>query len=244
VSRALRGADVVANGAARGSEALRCGRSSFPWAFDVLRYQSQAPSPHRWTTQYLDCETAPWEGQVVTDAWTYFASGSEVGAMSMVARNGGQTSWVRTEDMIAREDEPVRYGEPGAAFASVRLMGFGLLPPRKRCECVGTGVSAHLTRVMVVFAARVRQSDVTSMRSSRKKRSSGVSPFAEHDARDFVTFEVRSLPSSRGSIRATDPGRNLFMSLQNEFIEQTLVFRSASVHAVTKGNGITHWHNT
>ena len=63
------------------------------------------------------------------------------------------------------------------------------------------------------------------MRSSRRKRSSGGSPFAEHDARNFVTFEVRSLPSSRGSIRDIDPGRNLFISL---FIEQTLVFRSST----------------
>jgi hypothetical protein len=94
-------------------------------------------------------------------------------------------------------------------------MGFGLLaPPRKRCECVGTGVSAHLTRVMIVFAMHVRQSDVPSMRLSRRKRSSDGSPLAEQDARNFVTFEVRSLPSSRGSIRSIDPVRNLFMSLQ------------------------------
>ena len=95
-------------------------------------------------------------------------------------------------------------------------MGFSLLPPfppRKICDCVGTGVSAHLTRAMIVFATRARQSDVPSMRSSRRKRSSGGSPFAEHDARNFVTFEVRSLPSSRGSIRDIDPGRNLFISL-------------------------------
>jgi hypothetical protein len=83
---------------------------------------------------------------------------------------------------------------------------------------------------MIVFATRARQSDVPSMRSSRRKRSSGGSPFAEHNARDFVTFEVRSLPSSRGSIRAIDPGRNLFVSLQNEFIEQTvsLPFRTST----------------
>ena len=84
--------------------------------------------------------------------------------------------------------------------------------------------------MMIVFATRARQSDVLSMRSSRRKRSSGGSPFAENDARNFVTSEVRSL---RGPIRAID--RNLCHELTNEFIEQTLVFRS-SPRAVTKGN--------
>ena len=65
----------------------------------------------------------------------------------------------------------------------------------------------------MVFATRARESEVASIRSSRKKRSSGGSPFAEQDARNLVTFDMRSLPSSRGSTRAIDPGRNLFISL-------------------------------
>ena len=64
----------------------------------------------------------------------------------------------------------------------------------------------------------------------------GGSPFAEHDARNFITSEVRSLLSSRGSIRAIDSGRSLCDEPTNEFIEQTLVFRS-SIRAVTNGNG-------
>ena len=74
------------------------------------------------------------------------------------------------------------------------------------------------------------------MRSSYRKRSSGGSPFAEHDARNFVTSEVRSLLSSRGSIRAIDSGRSLCHEPTNEFIEYTLVFRS-SMRAITNGNG-------
>ena len=88
---------------------------------------------------------------------------------------------------------------------------------------------------MIVFATRARQSDVLSMRSSCGKRSSGGSPFAEQDTRNFVTPEVRSLLSSRGSIRAIDSGRSLCHEPTNEFIEQTLVFRS-SMRAVTNGN--------
>ena len=74
------------------------------------------------------------------------------------------------------------------------------------------------------------------MRSSRRKRSSGGSPFVDQDARNFVTFEVRSLPASSASIHAIDPGRNLCHESANEFIEQTLVYRSGP-HGVTKGHG-------
>jgi hypothetical protein len=122
------------------------------------------------------------------------------------------------EDMTAREDEPVRYGVLRVTFArsleTGALMGFDLLLPRNWRECVDwEGVSAHLTRAIIVFATRARQSDVPSMRSSRRKSSSGGRPLAEQDARNFVTFDMRSLPSSRGSIRAIEPGRNLFISL-------------------------------
>ena len=124
------------------------------------------------------------------------------------------------EDMTAREEEPVRYGEPRVTFAVVLATaastGLDLLPPRKTWERVGTGgVSAHLTKAMIVFATRARQSEVPSMRSSLRKSSSGGRPLAEQDARNLVTFDMRSLPSSRGSIRVMDPGRNLFISLMN-----------------------------
>ena len=125
------------------------------------------------------------------------------------------------DDMTAREEEGVRYGEPrdgGGAFVvlgSTTDVFMDLKLPRSRDsrDWVGTGVSAHLTRAMTVRATRARESEVASMRSSRWKRSSDERPLAEQEARNLVTFDIRSLPSSRGSIRAIDPGRNLFISL-------------------------------
>ena len=127
---------------------------------------------------------------------------------------------------------PLHRAESGAAaFALIMLMDFSLLPPpRKSCECVSTGVSARLCH------AREAVRRLSEMRSSRRKRSSCRSRFAEHDARNFVTSEVRSLLSSRGSTHTIDPGRNLCDESTNESIEKTLVFRS-SPRAVTKGNG-------
>ena len=83
--------NALANGEARVLETLRCGRwLSSQWASDALRrYQFRVPPLHRWTTQYLECKTRPWEGQVVGDAWT---SGSTVGAITMA----GQTRWAKT----------------------------------------------------------------------------------------------------------------------------------------------------
>ena len=75
------------------------------------------------------------------------------------------------------------------------------------------GVSADLMSAMIVLATRARESEVASIRSSRRKRSSGGSPLVEQDARNLVTLDMRSLPSSRASIRAMDPGRNLFINL-------------------------------
>lgn len=126
------------------------------------------------------------------------------------------------EDMTAREEEeekeePVRYGEPrgSGAFAAVDvLIGLRIPPlPREIRECVCMGVSAHLMSAMIVFATRASESEVASIRSSRRKRSSGERPLAEQDARNLVTLDMRSLPSSRASIRAMDPGRNLFINL-------------------------------
>jgi hypothetical protein len=133
-------------------------------------------------------------------------------------RGGDEDAIKLGEDMTMREEELVRYGELRVTFALVlataAFTGLNLLPPRERWEGVGTGgVSAHLMRAMIVFATRARQSDVPSMRSSRRKSSSGGRPLAEQEARNLVTFAIRSLPSSRGSIRAIDPGRNLFISL-------------------------------
>ena len=99
------------------------------------------------------------------------------------------------------------------------LIGIGLLPPpHKRCECVGTGVSAHLTRVMIVFTTRARQSDVPSMRSSRRS-------------------------SSRGSIRDYRPRPQPIHESANEFIKRALTFHF-STRRVIKGNRITHLQST
>jgi hypothetical protein len=132
------------------------------------------------------------------------------------------------EDMTAREEEaeekeePVRYGEPrgGGAFAMVDvIIGLRIPPlPREIRECVCMGVSAHLMSAMIVFATRASESEVASIRSSRRKRSSGEKSLAEQDARNLVTLDVRSLPSSRGSIRAMDPGRSLFINLMRLLI--------------------------
>ena len=43
-----------------------------------------------WTTRYLDCESAVWEGQVVIDAYT--SERVAVGATSVA----GQTGWEKT----------------------------------------------------------------------------------------------------------------------------------------------------
>jgi hypothetical protein len=127
------------------------------------------------------------------------------------------------EDMAAREEEaeekevPGRYGEPrgGGAFTTTEevLIGLRTPLPREIRECACRGVSAHLTSAMIVLATRASESELASIRSSRRKRSSGVRPLAEQDARNLVTLDMRSLPSSRGSIRPMEPGRNLFINL-------------------------------
>jgi len=86
-------------------------------------------------------------------------------------------------------------------------------PSGKEWEHVGADVSAHLIKAMIVSATRVRPWEVPSMRSSGRKRSSGGSPLAEHVSRNFVTFDLRSTPSSHEPICVTDPGQNLFKSL-------------------------------
>lgn len=48
---------------------------------------------------------------------------------------------------------------------------------------------------------------------SHRKRSSGGKPLPEQASRNLITFDVRNTPSSRGSIRAIDLGRILFISL-------------------------------
>jgi hypothetical protein len=129
------------------------------------------------------------------------------------------------EDMAAREgeteekEEPGRYGEPrgGGVFTRTEvLIGLRIPLPREIRECDCTGVSAHLTSAMIVFATRASESEVASIRSSRRKRSSGGRQLAEQDARNLVTLDVRSLPSSRGSIRPMEPGRNLFINLMRD----------------------------
>jgi hypothetical protein len=129
------------------------------------------------------------------------------------------------EDMAAREEEekeePGRYGEPrgGGAFATTDvLIGLRIPLPREIRECVCAGVSAHLMSAMIVFATRASESEVASIRSTRRKRSSGGRPLAEQEARNLVTLDMRSLPSSRGSICLMEPGRNLFINLMSLLI--------------------------
>jgi hypothetical protein len=122
-----------------------------------------------------------------------------------------------TREEVEEKEEPVRYGEPrgGGAFTAMDvLIGLGIPPlPREIREFVCLGVSAHLMSAMIVFATRAREFEVASIRSSCRKRSSDESSLVEQDARNLVTLVVRSLPSSRGSIRAMDPGRSLFINL-------------------------------
>ena len=66
----------------------------------------------------------------------------------------------------------------------------------------------------MVLETRASDSKEPSMRSSRWKRSWEGSPnVEEHEARNLVTFEVRTTPSSRLSMRVIDPGRTLFINL-------------------------------
>jgi len=147
------------------------------------------------------------------------------------------------DDMAAREEEaeekeePGRYGEPrgGGAFTTMEvLIGLRTPLPREIREWVCTGVSVHLTSAMMVFATRASESEVASIRSSRRKRSSGERPLAEQDARNLVMLDMRSLPSSRGSIRPMEPGRNLFINLMSLLIGRERENGSQYFVAVTK----------
>ena len=78
----------------------------------------------------------------------------------------------------------------------------------------GGGFSEVSMRAMTVLETRARDSKEASMRSSRRKRSPEESPnVEEHEARNLVTFAVRTTPFSRLSMWAIEPGRTLFISL-------------------------------
>ena len=78
----------------------------------------------------------------------------------------------------------------------------------------------------MVLKTRASDSKEPSMRSSRRKRSSEESPkVEEHEARNLVTFEVRTTPSSRLSTRAIELGRTLFINLVFIF-QVSKVFRN------------------
>jgi len=117
------------------------------------------------------------------------------------------------------DGESVRPAVTREGIAGMRLgvgsSGFEFPPFSKTIDLIGGGVSAHLTRVVIVVATRARASVVALIRSSCMKTSSVGSPLAKQASRNLVTFEVRSMPSSRGSIHSIDPGRNLFISLMN-----------------------------
>ena len=97
--------------------------------------------------------------------------------------------------------------------------GLKVAPPRIRGTWVSAVIFGHLTRAMIVFVTRARESGVAWIRSSRRKRSSGGKPLLKHGSRNFITFDVWNMPSSRGSIRAIDPGRILFISLSRTKME-------------------------
>lgn len=83
-------------------------------------------------------------------------------------------------------------------------------------------------RATIVLETRASDSKDPSIRSSRRKRSSEESPnVEEHEARNLVTFEVRTTPSSRLSTRAIDPGRTLFINLF--ILRVSKAFRDMSV---------------
>jgi hypothetical protein len=96
------------------------------------------------------------------------------------------------------------------------------------------GTSTHLMSAMIVLATRAREYEVASIRSSRRKRSSGGSPLVVQEARNLVTLDIRSLPSSRASIRAMDPGRNLFINLMGVVDREEWGKGQSTPHAVTK----------
>jgi hypothetical protein len=127
-----------------------------------------------------------------------FVSGSCVGC-PMDCMPGGNDSR-RLTTVFERQD-----GDSGRRLK--------IVPLRIRGTWVSVGIFAHSTREIIVFATRARESGVAWIRSSRKKISSSGKPLPKQDSRNFVMFDVWNMPSSRGSIRAIDPGRILFISL-------------------------------
>jgi len=117
------------------------------------------------------------------------------------------------------------------------VSGLTLSPSGKGWERDGADVSAHLIKAMIVPATRARPWEVPSMRSSGRNRSSGGSPLAEHVSRNFVTFDLRSTPSSHGPICVIDPGQNLFKSLVEACVS-TIVHRLRGQRKEAK----TYWH--
>jgi hypothetical protein len=84
-------------------------------------------------------------------------------------------------------------------------------------------------RATMVLETRASDSKEPSIRSSRRKRSSEVSPnVEEHEARNLVTFEVRTTPSSRLSTRAIDPGTD-FVHQSVFYFPVSEAFRDVSV---------------
>jgi len=132
---------------------------------------------------------------------------SRVAACADPARCGSRVG--PPESIITRG----RFGGKRSGRKGGRFSGLILPPSVEEWGYVGVDTSAHLTKAMAVLATRARLCDVPSTRSLGRKISSCGSPLAEHDARNFITFDLRRMPSSRGSICEIDPGRNLFKSL-------------------------------
>lgn len=102
-------------------------------------------------------------------------------------------------------------------------------PPISTFDRSGSGPSAaHFARATIVRATRASDSEVFSMRSSRRKMSALGRPCEVQEARNFVTFEVRTKPSSRASTREMDPGRYLLTSLRKSREDVSHVCQSPS----------------
>ena len=110
------------------------------------------------------------------------------------------------------EKDRAKFGVDCAALDDPEDCPYG--PRPWRFNRSGGGFSEISARAMIVLETRASDSKEPSIRSSRRKRSPEVSPSVEeHEARNLVTFEVRTTPFSRLSMWTIDPGRTLFINL-------------------------------
>ena len=106
-------------------------------------------------------------------------------------------------DAVARESVPCPYGPFRASVPWPWII----------LDLSAGGNSDTRSNAMMFLATRAIESGVLSIRSSRWNSSSGGTPSEEQAARNFVTFDVRTKPSSRLSTRGMSPGCSLLTSL-------------------------------